>query len=629
MGFLAPVLLAGIAAMVLPWWLHRLQSKSSERRRFPSTMLLENAERQVHVQRRLKYRILMAIRMLLLLILFLAFARPYMSRDTLTNAENVPALLIDDSFSMRGIDIAATANGLLDLGPAPAQWVLLIPGQTAQMVDRSTLDQRLATFSAGFQRRDYAELIGQLDDTDLPSRVHFLTDLQGSALPARFADMVSGTQLVLPPYPLPQANVFVRNVSVNGNRVDVDVSGRVDDDQPAAQVSLRIDDQLLSTQELSAERIRFELPELLAEQHRLQIDISGNDPWPADNQFFTVIDRRPPSSVPVIVPSTSSSVLTYLRAALNADTSEFVASPYIAGRFDARSLSRFPWIIVNDPAALDAGLQTALEAYLQSGGRVVAFSGPATLAAESLPFLGNARRAAIQTSGGDLRARSLDSAHPAVDSAGDWSSVTVYRHNRWQSEDNDRVLVELADGDPWLIERNMGNGRVLFVGSALEPGWTDFASRGVFVGFVQEVANYMSGNNRDRQQFTVGDVLASKDVRQLIDPTGQRRINRSSDESRTLTLDLPGIYTVYSNDSEHLIAVNIDRRESLPDPMDAELLTRWQTSAGTNSTALASSTEVADAERRPLWPVLLVLTLLIAIAEAVLANRTQHRALGA
>ena len=66
MSFLAPLFLLGIAAIALPFWLHRLQAQSSERHSFSSAMLLETAEQQVHLRRKLKYLGLLALRVVLL-----------------------------------------------------------------------------------------------------------------------------------------------------------------------------------------------------------------------------------------------------------------------------------------------------------------------------------------------------------------------------------------------------------------------------------------------------------------------------------------------------------------------------------------------------------------------------------
>ena len=55
MSFIAPLFLLGVLAVAVPFWLHRLQTQSSDRKPFSSAMLLETTEQQVHVQKKLKY----------------------------------------------------------------------------------------------------------------------------------------------------------------------------------------------------------------------------------------------------------------------------------------------------------------------------------------------------------------------------------------------------------------------------------------------------------------------------------------------------------------------------------------------------------------------------------------------
>ena len=82
MGVAAPLFLAGLLAIALPVWLHRLQTKSSDRQPFSSAMLLESTEQRVHVQKKLKYLLLLAFRVLLLTLIALAFAQPFLPRDS-------------------------------------------------------------------------------------------------------------------------------------------------------------------------------------------------------------------------------------------------------------------------------------------------------------------------------------------------------------------------------------------------------------------------------------------------------------------------------------------------------------------------------------------------------------------
>ena len=76
MSFLAPLFLLGALAIAVPFWLHRLQIQSSNRKPFSSAMLLETTEQQVHVQKKLKYLALLALRAALLALIALAFAKP-------------------------------------------------------------------------------------------------------------------------------------------------------------------------------------------------------------------------------------------------------------------------------------------------------------------------------------------------------------------------------------------------------------------------------------------------------------------------------------------------------------------------------------------------------------------------
>ena len=59
--------------MALPFWLHRLQTESSDRKPFSSAMLLETSEQRIHVRKKLRYFTLLALRVLCLALLAFAF----------------------------------------------------------------------------------------------------------------------------------------------------------------------------------------------------------------------------------------------------------------------------------------------------------------------------------------------------------------------------------------------------------------------------------------------------------------------------------------------------------------------------------------------------------------------------
>ncbi|MGH8144329.1 MAG: BatA domain-containing protein, partial [Steroidobacteraceae bacterium] len=76
MSLVAPWFLAGLAALALPLWLHRLHTRNALRAPFSSAMLLERSAQQQLLHRRWRYRTLLGLRVLLLAALCCAFAQP-------------------------------------------------------------------------------------------------------------------------------------------------------------------------------------------------------------------------------------------------------------------------------------------------------------------------------------------------------------------------------------------------------------------------------------------------------------------------------------------------------------------------------------------------------------------------
>src|SRR3981081_2817645 len=104
MGFLTPWFLAGAAAIGLPIWLHLLRKHKTTPLPFSSLMFFEKRTQSSIKHRRLRYLLLFALRALLVLLLVLAFAHPFIRRQVLggNRANEVTVLAIDNSLSMRG-----------------------------------------------------------------------------------------------------------------------------------------------------------------------------------------------------------------------------------------------------------------------------------------------------------------------------------------------------------------------------------------------------------------------------------------------------------------------------------------------------------------------------------------------
>src|SRR5215467_9931925 len=102
MGLLSTWFLAGAAAAGLPIYLHLLRRHATTPRPFSSLRFFERRQQSSIRHRRLRYLLLLSLRLALLVLLVLAFANPFVNRTAASvAAEKLTLLVVDDSVSMR------------------------------------------------------------------------------------------------------------------------------------------------------------------------------------------------------------------------------------------------------------------------------------------------------------------------------------------------------------------------------------------------------------------------------------------------------------------------------------------------------------------------------------------------
>jgi hypothetical protein len=175
MHFLAPSLLLGLFAAVLPWIIHRIGRRRARPVRFAAMELLLRAEREVSARRRLRDVALLVARTGLAAALPLAFARPFAEvrsdLPAVTTHSQSAVVVLDDSASMRrrlGRDDTpfevgrARARDIVEhLSPdSDVALVLASEGSAAPVAelssDRARVAAALAAVTATARRADFA-----------------------------------------------------------------------------------------------------------------------------------------------------------------------------------------------------------------------------------------------------------------------------------------------------------------------------------------------------------------------------------------------------------------------------------------------------------------------------------------
>ena len=207
MGFLAPWFLAGVVGVSLPLFLHLLKRQKNPPKLVPSLMLYESRVISSTRHKRLHYLLLLALRLLFLLLLILAFANPFVNRDAASlSANRLVLLVIDNSFSMR----TKTASGSTRLADAKDAAMQVLSGKgaargevaafgsqlrlmTQPIEDQPALRAAVQAIQPGDGHGNFAELARAVRATAeamrTPIELHVFSDMQRTELAPSFADM--------------------------------------------------------------------------------------------------------------------------------------------------------------------------------------------------------------------------------------------------------------------------------------------------------------------------------------------------------------------------------------------------------------------------------------------------------
>src|SRR5262245_43352623 len=204
MHFLAPALLLGLIAAVLPIIIHRIGRRRARPVRFAAMELLLRAEREVSARRKLRDVALLVARTGLAAALPLAFARPFTDvrsdLPAVTTHSQSAVIILDDSASMRRrlrrdetpFDVArARARDIVEhLSPdSEVALVLASEGSTAPVAelssDRARVSAALAGIACSARRADFAAALRRATQALTTSTrsdrlIYVMTDLQAS-----------------------------------------------------------------------------------------------------------------------------------------------------------------------------------------------------------------------------------------------------------------------------------------------------------------------------------------------------------------------------------------------------------------------------------------------------------------
>ena len=663
MGFFAPWFLAGLAGLALPLYLHLLKRQTTRPKPVSSLMLFESRTQSSTRHRRLRYFLLLSLRLAVLLLLILTFANPFVSRNAAAiSADRLVLVVIDNSFSMRaGTRLTDARNAAMRVlsgkGAARAQ-VAAFGSQvrflTQPIEDQPALRAAVQSIPPGDGHGNFGELAravrAMAGSVHTPIELHLFSDMQRGGLAVNFADMALPDNVELIPHAVAskaEPNWTVESVDAPGQvwgkdakpvHVQAVIAGY---GTPAAtrSVSLVVNGKIAAAKTVAVPangRATVDFPGLVAPYgfSRCEVKIDSADVLPADDLRRFAVERSDPQKALLIHKYGDSRSPLYIGAALSAAAqSAFLLESINVDEAADRQPSNYAFIILSDVGSLPSILENSLSGYVRSGGSLFIAAGTSAGARSQVPIFGAhivETRDYSRIPDRYMAIGSSDSSYPAVAKAEGWPGVK-FLYALDVDPGDARVIVRLGDQTPLLLEKRIGEGRVVLFTSGLDNLTNDFPLHPAFVPFIEQTARDLAGSQRKGGARPVDAYLELRSAREraqgveVIDPEGKRPLTLGEAASaQSFQLTEAGYYQLRLADGRrNEVAVNPDPKESNLDVIPADVLALWKGgahSAGAPESA-ASGPAVPAKAPQSLWWYILLLAFAATVAESAVASR--------
>ncbi|MCO6472295.1 MAG: BatA domain-containing protein [Melioribacteraceae bacterium] len=623
MIFLNPTVLFGLLAASIPVLIHLLNLRKLKKIEFSTLAFLKELQKTKIRRIKLKQWILLALRILLILLLVSAFARPTIESVTLGGASSAAktssVIILDNSFSMSKItdkgsyfNIAkATAKRLIDnlnsgdnisvLATADGRQDLIgyaNPEHIKSLVDNIEISDR--TFSAEEALLRAVTILNE--SKDFNKEIYFLSDFQNSSFPQN-----AMTELEIENPELVKFytfnfdgrgidNIAITDLSVNNQifelnktiEFNAELKNFSERDFDNLVVSLFINGERSaqkSTAITSGQTVNVNFETVLTKSGVLDViaEIEDDDILHDNKRYLNI---SVPEKFNVLIAYENKSDAHFLTTALNysADEEQIQTDEIFLKNILSKNLNEFDVLFII-AGKEEYSYKDLLEDYLKTGGKIVII--PSSNAEQV--YLNDLMQrfdlgtivSLVELSREEkpIKADSFDELHPMFTNLfetekRDFNPPEFYKYFRTKNSPSSGKIISFEDKSPFLLQKKDNSGALFLFTSSLTLDWNDFPLKGLFAPLIIKSVFYLTQQKEIEEKIIAG-MPVSVDLRKKNSP--QIKVSGPDDMVEFITSDTltcsgflqynntsnRGFYKFYSGDK--LIdfkAVNVDKKES-------------------------------------------------------------------
>jgi hypothetical protein len=562
MSFLNPIFLFALLTVAVPLLIYLLNLRKPKKIRFSTLAFFDSLKSTALKRIKIKRWLLLAIRVLAIIALVFAAARPFLPPEFGWAAGSAPkatGILLDNSPSMDRVDrhgpyldqAINLAGKLIDISGNEDMFLLNVTN--GESLNLPALSQRAAgrqlgnieSVNAGnFLRERIRMMANSLEDASEPNKLlYIITDAQAtqfdgfeSETAEQFRDI---NVQVIRIGEAETSNIGFENVVVEygGRDSDGNLQLRVvvrnfgDRDANNQFISMLMDGELISQQAFGigigeASEFLFEIPLTETRSIPIELLIEG-DELTFDNRFYTAIQLPETRNILVVSDNqTSQSFTSYLRPVFEIADEEMNRFQFDFTGIDEITISdlvNYHAVVLDGVRNIPDYISQALVDYVQEGAGLLflpAADGNINSYNRLLSYSGAGSFQNVRGSYGSFnpvdRMQTPSEGHPILDNMFDKTEDEEIRLNVpelfyfYEIEQRSRAstvnVLETRTGSPLVTDVRVGNGNIMLAAIGSDPGWSNFPIKPFFAPFFLRTLEYLvRGEGANLNVHTLGE----------------------------------------------------------------------------------------------------------------------------
>lgn len=596
MIFLNPAVLLGLLAASIPIIIHLFNLRKLKKIEFSTLVFLKELQKNKIRKIKLKQWILLALRVLIILFVVLAFARPTLQSiqigGTTSAAKTTALFILDDTFSMSVVD---QKGSYFNQAKEIIKQIIsqLQEGDEVGLVfvsNRFNDNKLTSNFSEFIKNLDMLDLsysTGDLntaitkaaqmisESNNFNKEIYVLSDFQKN----KITDGITHNDLSellndkVRIYSFDIADKEVFNLSVDDLKINnqifekdktvefsVTITNNSEQNVNSAVVSLFMNNERSAQKSFDVTAGQSVIVNIEAAPKTSGfVDVAAEietDEIEQDNKRFTSIFI--PEKISVGLFAESQNDLTFVNLALQTTgESKYEIERKNISQLTSQQLSKYQVIIISANSILN-GIEQ-IKDFVGSGGGLILFPASTPYISSfnrtlSQLNLGNSQSIVGNVGGGELRIKfdKTDFNHPVFqnifksDDKKKYESPELNAYYKLTQSGNQ--IISLIDGSSFLNEIKINKGKVFVFNCAPVLSWSDFPIKSIFAPLINKSVVYLAAKEREQFVFSAGEQISIN-----LKGTNQSQIKivrpDESEEFIRLNENSTKDYLVYSNTS--------------------------------------------------------------------------------